>query len=253
MKKYKTYFRATVFLAIGLILLLSIFLIDYLSTDSNNILVLIYINIASAVASIMLISGVWEVKSKRSFAEEVLELSDVSDSFIKSGILAVYRDFNDINWEKFFKSSKKVTIFFTYGHSWRSRNRNILKMLKDSGVEITVVLPNYNDPVLMDAFDKDFGYSNYSDDKTSPKISTCERIREAESDFRKLGATVLFYSSHIRSTYYFSDDKCIFAPFKHGGEKLCVPAILCQDGGTFYEFCKKDMDNILREAKKMEE
>ena len=105
--KYKTYFRAAIFAIIGLILLISVFLINYLCPGSTNILVLIYINTASAVASIMLISGVWEAKSKRSFAEEVLELSEVSDSYRKSGITSVYKDFNDINWEDFFESAKK--------------------------------------------------------------------------------------------------------------------------------------------------
>jgi hypothetical protein len=251
--KYKTYCRAAIFAIIGMILLISVFLINYLCPGSTNIIVLIYINTASAVASIMLISGVWEVKSKRSFAEEVLELSEVSDSYIKSGITSVYKDFNDINWENFFKSAKKVTIFLTYGHSWRSRNRNALKMLKNRGVEMTVVLPNYKDSALIDALDKDFRYSCFSDDKSFSKASTSERIREAEKDFKALGATVLFYSSHIRSTYYFADDRCIFAPFKHGKEKLCVPAVLCQNGGSFFEFCKNDMDNILKDAKEMEE
>ena len=214
---------------------------------------MIYINVASAIASIMLVSGIWEVKSKRSFAEEVLELSNISDSYIKSGIISIYKDFNDVIWEDFFTSSKKVTLFLTYGHSWRSRNRKVLEMLRDKGVELKVVLPNYKDTALMDAFDKDFGYSKFSKNQSAPPASTAERIREAEQDFKQVGATVVFYSSHIRSTYYFSDDKCIFAPFKHGEKKLCVPAILCQAGGSFFEFCKNDMDNILKEAKEMEE
>ena len=82
-----------------------------------------------------------------------------------------------------------------------------------------------------------------------------KKIRRAKSkkaieDFKKLNADIYLYSSNLKTTYYFFDDKCIIAPFKHGKDKYCVPAILCREGGALYEFCKNDLKQAIKKARK---
>ena len=74
-------------------------------------------------------------------------------------------------------------------------------------------------------------------------------IEEAKEYYEKIGANLLFYPGNIKSTYYMIDDKCIYAPFKHSKEKSNVPAFLCVEGGTLFEFCKRDIDSIIKQSK----
>lgn len=237
---------------IGLILLSVPFFLDYFlesigaSEASDNIIILFINNISPALATIAFLSGAWEAHSKRSFAKEVLELSNVSDNYIDSGILHVYKEFSEIDWKDLFLNSKRVMCFFTYAYSWRSNNRTALNILKEQGTEVTIILPNYNNDQIVDALNNDFKYAKYTDSNSENASKDVKNlIKDAEEYFLDFGATVKLYDGNIKSTYYLIDNKCIFAPFKHGCKKSTVPAILCENGGTFFEFCKRDIASII--------
>lgn len=74
------------------------------------------------------------------------------------------------------------------------------------------------------------------------------QIPQAIQDFKKMGAKIKLYDGTICSTYYLLDETCIFAPFKHGKNKRSVPAFKVCSNGTFFDFCKKDIDKILEES-----
>ena len=252
----KTKIQALKWCIAGLILMLVPFIGNYLLLSlnlneyTNNLIVLIINNLCTTLAIGAFISGAWEALNKKSFAEEILELSQVSDNYIKSGIIHVYEEFTDIDWRKLFKKAKKVVFFFTYGYSWRSNNRTALKMLQEQGTDITVILPNYKDESIIDSLDRNFNYGRYSHGPISENNKTTKTlIIEAKEYFENLGATILLYSGDIKSTYYLIDDKCVIAPFKHGATKISVPAILCQKEGTMFNFCKSDIDALLKESK----
>lgn len=205
------------------------------------------INVLNMLASIFGLSAAWEIICKRSFSREILNLGGVADNYIDSGITCVYKRFKDINWSNELKNTKEFTVFFSYGYTWRNQYRQSLEKLgKDA--KFTVILPDYRDDNVVYELDKRFGYGEFSseDDK---KLSMSKTIESAAIDFENMGATVKLYNGTICTTYYLIDDMCIYAPFKHNKKKVDVPAIKCQRGGHFFEFCYDDLWAIFKEAK----
>lgn len=251
----KTKLKAAFWVVVGLVFLTIPFWINYFLVSfgfeehSNNLYILLINNVFPSLATMAFMSGAWEALNKKSFAKEVLELSQVSDNYVKSGIIHVYNEFTDIDWMGLFKNAHKVVFFFTYAYSWRSNNRTALKLLEEQKTDITVILPDYTDDKIVDSLDRHFHYGQHFRLESHANKSTKELIADAQQFFEGMGATVKLYSGDIKSTYYLIDDKCVFAPFKHGQSKTSVPAILCKDDGTFFDFCKKDIDALIKESK----
>lgn len=251
----KTKLWASKWCIVGLVFFIIPFVVDYVldtvdcSIGTDNLFIVLINNIFPAISTICFFSGAWEILNKRSFAKEVLELSNVSENYIESGITHVYKEFTEIDWKTLFKGAKKVTFFFTYAYSWRSNNRTAIDLLKEQKTEITIILPDYNDAGIVNALNYDFKYASYAEEGSGNETKDVrDLIKESETYYKKIGASVKLYSGNIRSTYYFIDDVCIFAPFKHGGKKSSVPAIKCKKGGTFYSFCERDLSAIIEES-----
>lgn len=240
---------------VGLILLLFTVLLNYFieinhPERSRSFLIILANNVLPALATMAFLSGAWEAYSKRAFAREVLELAHVSENYVQSGIIHVYKEFTDINWNELFIGAKEAVFFFTYAYSWRSNNRTALKLLQEQGTKITIILPDYANKEITDALDLDFHYGAHADENSKEKDkSSCQLIEEAIEFFEKMNADILLYPGNIKSTYYRIDDKCIYAPFKHSKEKSSVPAFLCDSSGTLFNFCQRDIDSIIKQSK----
>lgn len=246
----KTKMKAAVCIIFALLLIIGTITLDYYFSQKGDVYIIILINALPAIASIIGISGAWELFGKKSFAEEVLELSKVSDSYIKSGIVAVYDDFNDIEWGSILENVEHLTLFFVYAYSWRSRNYQYLEKLKNKGTKIRVILPDIRKEVITNSFDYDFGYGKYANPGSGKNNKfTKELIFEAIDHFRKLDAEIFLYPGSIRTTYYLIDETCVMAPFNHSGqERFHVPAVICKLEGNLYEFCKKDLEYIINQS-----
>lgn len=251
----KTIIKALLFFIGALLLLLATYILGYYKEKGcfdGGVTYLVIINIFTALASIFGVSAVWEAFSKKSFAKEILDLANVSENYIKSGITTVYSDFTDIEWSKKFKYSKDVTIFFAYGSGWRSENRKLLNSLKLNNANITVILPNFDNDELMDILNRRFNYDKYAKSEEYKAKSIKEEINMAIKDFKKYNASIKLYDYDITTTYYLIDNVCIFAPFNHSEEKGHVPAIECEKGGEWFEFCEYDIKEILKSAKELQ-
>lgn len=106
-------------------------------------------------------------------------------------------------------------------------------------------MPDYHNENLMDSLDQSFKYGKYSENKDNPLNDTKSRIIETISTYKRLNAQVYLFPGSIKSTYYFFDDICIYAPFNHCKERKYVPAIVSKKGGKWFDFCKMDIENIL--------
>ena len=211
---------------------------------------MICLNLISTVAALLGVSIVWELMCKNSFAREILNLGKVTDNYIDSGIEHVYERFKEIDWNIELRDVKELTIFITYGSTWRNYNRYLINN-KDKKNKFTVILPNFNNKNLIDELDRRFCYGNYCD--VSEKSIVSKLIKDAAQDFKQMGWKVKLYDGTICTSYYLYGEKCICAPFKHDVEKSDVPAIKSSKGGTYYEFCKKDIDSLFATSKEWNE
>ena len=236
-------------LLIGIIVAVAI---DYFFGDIENIWVAIGFELAFTFISVVGVSGLWEMLGKRDFAEEVLELAGVAGDIQKSGIIGFYEKFTDIKWDEIFNGAKEISLMFTYAYSWRNNNRQGLKDVSNKkNSQLVVLLPDYSIPEVCDMCDRDFLYGHHAEKGSeNAKKTTENEIKQAVEDFKKLNADIYLYPGNLKTTYYFFDDKCIIAPFKHGKDKYCVPAILCREGGALFEFCKKDLEQAMHKSRK---
>lgn len=248
----KTWIRALSCVILLLIGVIAAVAIDYFWGDIDNICVAIMLELAFTVITVFGVSGLWEVLGKRAFAEEVLELAGIASNLQQSGIVGFYEKFTDIKWSEIFEGTKEVSLMFTYAYSWRNNNRQELKDVSSKkNSRLIVLLPDYSIPEVCDMCDRDFLYGKHAEDGSeNVQKNTESKIKKAIEDFKKLNADIYLYPSNLKTTYYFFDDKCIIAPFKHGKDKYCVPAILCREGGALYEFCKNDLEQAIKKSRK---
>jgi len=246
-----TKYTAAKCVIVCLVLILFTYVIDDFWITTNYIFYKnIVLIILPTIASIVGVSAVWEIFGKRSFSREVLNLANVSDNLIDSGIIYVYKDFKNIDWNEELRGVNKLIMFFTYGNTFRNQNKQVLESFSAKNKDWTVVLPNFNDKKIIDELDRRFCYGTY--DPRGEKESVEKQIQKAIRDFIEMGAKIKLYNGTICSSYYLMDEICIFAPFKHGYPKSYVPAFKCSNklcsNGTLVEFCFDDMSRILENS-----
>lgn len=241
----RTKFTVAIFVIITLVLIIFEFVIDDCIAD-DNIYKSFLLVVLSTCASVFGVGAAWEAIGKRSFATEILLLTGVSENYADSGIEYIYSDFNDIDWKKELESVSKLTVFVTYAYSWRNSNRKIIEKIAEKG-SVTVVLPDFRSSKVCDELDRRFAYGEYDDRNKHEGIQ--EIIQRAAKDFQSMGAEVKLYNGTIIASYYSYDEHYIMAPFRHvNEEKECVPAVKCGEEGVIYNFCQKEMKNILNKS-----
>ena len=252
MYKKRRWVLAGVFIITGLVLLLgSAHINAYTDTSQNKFFIVN--NILLSLANILLFTGAWNALHSTPTTEEILEAAQMPKDFQDSGIVRIYETFTEIEWSKYFKKTKHVVFFFTYASSFTHKNLRYLEKLKNKNRAITIIVPDYNNDTMMDFLDRSFRYGKYSENSENPLNSTKSRILETISVYKGMNAEVLLYPGEIKSTYYFFDDICVYAPFNHCKDIKYVPAIVSEKGGKWYEFCEMDINGIIEQSKKQEE
>ena len=247
----KKYVFAILFGAVGIVLLLGSAHLNIYTDMSKNINIIIN-NITLSLANIFIFTGAWNALHSTPTTEEILEAAQLPENFQNSGIVKIYETFTEIEWSKYFnKKNKSVIFFFTYASSFTHNNINNLEKMKNKKT-IKLIVPDYNNDKLMDSFDQSFRYGKYSENEENPLNDTKSRIIETISTYKGLNAEIYLFPGIIRNTYYFFDDICISAPFNHCKERKYVPAIVSKKGGTWYDFCKMDINDIISQSKKLE-
>lgn len=242
----RTIIWVCILIIIGLTLLVATKLIDDFWPETQHVFYRdLILNILPILATTTMISAAWELLGKRSFAKDILNLSKVPESIISSGILAVYKDFKDIDWTKEFNHSNKLIMFLSYAYTFRNTYREKLKQQFENK-EFMVIMPDPDNEKVVDELDRRFSYGAYSGGK---KGSVKEEIYRAINDYVSMGAKIKLFDGTILSTYYLMDKICIYAPFNHGKEKGYVPAIKAQVDGYFYEFCSGEIDKIINRSR----
>lgn len=241
----RTNISVCVLIIAGLLLLIASKLVDEFWPEAEFAFYRdLVLNILPIISTTVMISAVWELLGKRSFAKDVLGLSKIPENIIASGIVTVYKDFKDIDWAKELSGSSRLIMFLSYAYTFRNSNRERLRNFQDK--EFIVIMPDPDNEKIMDELDRRFSYGPYSEGK---KGSVKEQINIAIKDYLSMGAKVKLFEGTILSTYYLMDEFCIYAPFNHGKTKGYVPAIKGQIGGNFYDFCRSEIDNVVSRSR----
>jgi len=189
-----------------------------------------------AIETSAILVSIWEFIAKKSFAREILSLAKISSNVEKAGIIGVYNDFQDIEWENILNNTKSFQVAVTYANTWRESNRKVLKKFVYDKKSIAVYLPDYTDEAILAVLALRFNMTN-------EKIR--EKIKESCYSFKnEIGATVYIYHGCFMNSYYLSDNTGIMSFFNHAKEKSTVPALEVNNRGELYSYILSEFEFI---------
>lgn len=183
----------------------------------------------------------WDLRAKRDFMHEVLEKVRISSDVTAAGVDRVTMKWMDIPWDDLFRNSKHVSVFISYGSSWRKNNwQTIEKFAAVKGNSLRLFLPDPNDEPTMQILAQRYGYN-------SAKVRAA--VLETTEEFARLGtscaADVRIYYRVGDPTYtsYFFDEQVLVTLYANRRRRSNVPTLLLGPG-TFCDFFKEDLAAI---------
>lgn len=237
-------YKQLTFAIIVIILAYSLVVILNCIVPDNQIFKYPLISAVSTIASALVIFFVWELYSKKSFTKEIINLTDLNDNIVNSGIDQYYSNFRtDIDWNGLLTDQKELTLCITYGASFYKTQEEILKNHVQRGGKITIVVPDYRNPRILNSLAYRFS-TNVKDVKN--------RIVEAIMNFSKLNANIYLFNGTYQSSYYkIGDEFAIMSFFSHSSGHS-VPALLLGKNGNLYKYVTQEIADIISQSKKFE-
>ncbi|VTR76302.1 hypothetical protein [Cellulomonas hominis] len=190
-----------------------------------------------------LLTVVWDLFGRRSFATEVLAKAKLSADVVESGITRVTDQYlDDVEWSDLFEGAAHIDIVVAYANTWRNTHRQRLERVaraKDS--RIRVFLPDPDDPQTMSNLAQRFD--------TTPE-SVVAKINEAIIEYKSLaqpgGGVVEVYvraGDALFSAYRF-DGRAVLTLYSHGRERRTSVPTWVLAGGELFSFVRQEIDAI---------
>lgn len=199
----------------------------------------------------LFLSGLWELKAKRMFAQELHEQFNLSADVEQFALKRVSMNWSDdADWAKLFTSTKDVDLFLAYGYTWRGVKRGPLKQFTSKkGNRLRVCLPDPTCDWAMKALSVRFA-------TTEAEVAT--RIRAAAREFLDLRE---IEGADIR--IHFRKGEPLFAAYRFGSEVVvtlysnrrmkCDVPVLVASAGDFSDFVTKDLDIVFGDSREVPE
>ena len=213
----------------------------------------------STIASIILVSVIWEFVGKEDFSNELLQTMGMSKNVIDSGITD-YKKSTAMNWESCFLHSSRIEMLLAFGESWVDEDSEKMQLLKDfvakAERKAIIILPDFTKDKVVEALLVKYP-KNRSQLNTADSIK--DRLKNVVKGFWAISTSIdiRLYNGVNSASYFFFDEDCYFSPYTHIDDKnIAIPMILVQNNNkekSFYEFCKKDMENIKNESTQAQE
>jgi hypothetical protein len=197
------------------------------------------------------ISLLWELAAKRAFASEIFAVARVSTDVRNAGLTRVGTSYlDDVDWETLFATVEKLDVFVAYASTWRGANyARLRKVAQEPTSRIRIYLPDPQDNAIIQRLGRRFD--------TEPEVVQ-RKIIEARGEFGGLqqaeGGEVLvrYHSGDPLFSCYRFDRVAILTLYSHQRARTDVPTLVCQDGGTLYDFVRKELKSIEEQSRPAE-
>lgn len=197
--------------------------------------------------SAVTLSLIWDHFQKRDFTEEILSTQKLVLEIEETGLIGVSNKWHgEVDWKDLLKSARDLDIFFIYGRTWLTSNREaIVNFTAQDDAKINIILPDPEHRIVMQHLAHRMGL-------TSKELK--KRIKETTDDFAKIFSTInprnrcaIWYApvSPVYS-YYRIDGEIIVTFYKNAFTKADnVPTLSVKRGGGLYSFFKSDVDELI--------
>jgi len=194
------------------------------------------------LGGLLIITGglaiLWDLRGKRGIMDEVLEKTRIASDVSAAGIELATMKWLDPPWDDLFRNARKISVFISYGSSWRKFHWTKLQaFIANRGNSFRLFLPDPDDDPTMEVLAKRY-------DSTPDKIRVA--VRETAEEFAKLqassGGNIRIYYRPGDPTYtcYHFDDKTLVTLYSNKRARGDVPTLLVGQG-TFRDFFTQDL------------
>jgi hypothetical protein len=188
----------------------------------------------------------WDLRGRRDMMEEVLEKVKVASDITAAGIGRVTMQYLDIDWDELFRNARQISVFISYGSSWRKFNWTKLENFAATrGNRLRLFFPDPDDDPTIAVLAKRYDYS-----PGKVRAAVCE----AAEEFAKLGKSsradirIYYRAGDPTFTCYHFDDKVVVTFYSNKRARGDVPTILLEQG-TLRDFFMQELDAIENQSR----
>ncbi len=239
---YKTALVAFFVAAAGIVLL---WLSNIAWFDSHTALEATANQLGGLLITIGGLGILWDLRGKREIMDEMLEKARIASDVSAAGLDRVTMNWLDVPWDELFRDAKQVSVFISYGSSWRKVHwTKLQEFARGAKNSLRLYLPDPNDEPTMQVLAQRYDY-------TLEKIRA--NILETAEEIAKLGIScpadirIYYRPGDPAYTCYRFDEKVLVTLYSHKRERGQVPTVLVKRG-TFRDFFMQDLDAIERQS-----
>jgi hypothetical protein len=205
-------------------------------------------NLGGLLVASVSIATIWELYAKRAFLDEMLSTTRLVSDIRSSGLSAFSMSPVDtVDFPQLLQKTKRLDMSVTYGDTWRARYYRDLKQLAERpGTMVRVVLPNPENPFVMQAIAQRLG-------TTTPE-SVAGKIRAAVSEYRLLFEvaakdrrfSIWFHDDVPMASYYRFDTAVVAAFHHHSRGRGDTPTLLGEAGGSLFNYVDNEFNHFFQ-------
>lgn len=200
------------------------------------------------VASIS-IALLWELFSKRSFLNELIETTGLVDDLKTVGVTGISVDpLRGPPFSRLISEAERLDIFVCYANTWRANFDRELKILaKKRNARVRLIVPDPTHPEIMADLASRFGIAD--------AVVMANTITQAISEYKKLflscgnpslNFTVWMHHETPVSSFYRFDRCAVITLYKHSKGRGNAPTITATRGGSLYAYIESEVDSMVK-------
>ncbi|MCW3471047.1 hypothetical protein OMK68_15560 [Rhodococcus pyridinivorans] len=199
----------------------------------------------SQVGGILVTTGgltiLWDLRGRRDVIDEVLARTNTSFAIKNSGIRDASMDWKSIDWSNYFRNSKEIEIFISYGSTWRKNHWGELEnFAKDGSRSLSIFLPDPQDDLSVKVLAK-----RYDNPENKIRDNIIETAKEIASLSNPTGAKIgiSYRKGDPTFTCYRFDQDYVVTLYSNRRKRGSVPTFLIREG-TLSEFFREDLEAV---------
>jgi hypothetical protein len=210
---------------------------------------LLWAALSRELGSLLLVTLVltllWDILGKRSFADEILAKAGLSRDLNDAGIQVITESFQDprINWDQLFSNACHLDIFVAYASTWRNSHMNQLgRLLRRQDSRLRVILPDPGNAPIVEELAARFQISaDELQSRINDSISSFQQLNDGNRD------NVQIYLCPVAPLYtmYRFDSSAVIAFYNHRLGRIPVPALICNEKGYLYRHVTEEIEGLI--------
>lgn len=206
-------------------------------------------NLGGLLVATISIATLWELFSKRSFLDELLEKTAFAEDIRSTGLMGI--SMNPVrgpDFTKIIRNAERLDIFVCYANTWRATYEEDLRYLASKKkTRIRLIVPDPNNSEIMKELAHRFKVSN--------EKQMADRVLHAIEEYKSLflspkNATLdfsIWVHNEIPITSFYRFDKCaVLTLYKHAKGRGNVPSLIAERGGSLYGYIEAEVDSLIK-------